>query len=214
MELHLSMKLDFLNRRKGKAPCWWRGIFEDTFALSVLWSTPAEDYSRYPSFSECWNSREPNEAVAIAAVCSLLFWARRKPRSHILLCFFFFFSQEQLGWEPLQAPLQKWGGLWTTGQTAQGGGQDSPWQWAACLCSATLMRQASNPSGKPSDQREKKREITKKMNYNEWFRKIFLSPSWKWLTNSKNTKGINIVNSRTVYELTWLIKQQSIPHCL
>lgn len=134
---------------------------------------------------------------------------------HTYCCvFFFFFSQEQLGWEPLQAPLQKWGGLWTTGQTAQGGGQDSPWQWAACLCSATLMRQASNPSGKPSDQREKKREITKKMNYNEWFRKIFLSPSWKWLTNSKNTKGINIVNSRTVYELTWLIKQQSIPHCL
>lgn len=88
MELHLSMKLDFLNRRKGKAPCWWHGIFEDTFALSVLWSTPAKDHSRYLSFSECWNSREPNEAVAMAAVCSLLFWARRKPWSHILLFFF------------------------------------------------------------------------------------------------------------------------------
>lgn len=84
MELHLSMRLDFLNRRKGKAPCWWHGIFEDTFALSMLWSTPAEDHSWYLSFSECWNSREPNKAVAMAAVCSLLFWARRKPRSQIL----------------------------------------------------------------------------------------------------------------------------------
>lgn len=155
-ELHLIMRLDLLSRRKGNVLCWWRDIFEGILPFLCCDTPPSGTTAGHQFFCECWNTWQPREAISVAAAHSSCAWGRRSHR-------YWFVSWQKLSWESLQAPLQKRGELWITGQAMHMDSQASSLWRAASPCSAAPRDMCLIHQGSHLSQRLKKRDVTKKL---------------------------------------------------
>lgn len=154
-ELHLIMRLDLLSRRKGRCTLLVTWHLWQYFAISLLGCTPVWDHSRSPFF-ECWNSRQPREAISIAAAHFSCASGGRLDHTY------WFVSWQILGWESSAGSSAEAG---RTINYKANNAHGWPGLFPRGICKPTQCcppRHTPNPPGKPSEsdwRKEKSQKI-------------------------------------------------------